>query len=44
FGPSLINTILKYTPEWLTGGLTVAGEKIQPVVNESLLKYINNNP
>ena len=25
FGPSLINTILSYTPEWLTNGLTVAG-------------------
>ena len=23
FGPSLINTILSYTPEWLTNGLTV---------------------
>lgn len=25
FGPSLINTILAHTPEWLTNGLTVAG-------------------
>ncbi|BDQ63379.1 hypothetical protein EfsSVR2332_34570 [Enterococcus faecalis] len=40
FGPSLINTILSYTPEWLTNGLTVAGGLLPAVGIGLLLRYL----
>lgn len=40
FGPSLVDTILKYTPEWLTGGLTVAGGLLPAVGIGLLLRYL----
>ena len=40
FGPSLINTILAHTPEWLTNGLTVAGGLLPAVGIGLLLRYL----
>ncbi|MCD5115331.1 PTS sugar transporter subunit IIC [Enterococcus faecium] len=40
FGPSLINTVLDYTPEWLTDGLTVAGGLLPAVGIGLLLRYL----
>lgn len=40
FGPSLINTILDHTPEWLTNGLTVAGGLLPAVGIGLLLRYL----
>lgn len=40
FGPSLINTILNYTPEWLTTGLSVAGGLLPAVGIGLLLRYL----
>lgn len=40
FGPSLINTILSHTPEWLTNGLTVAGGLLPAVGIGLLLRYL----
>ncbi|WP_270789538.1 PTS mannose/fructose/sorbose/N-acetylgalactosamine transporter subunit IIC [Enterococcus diestrammenae] len=40
FGPSLINTVLAHTPEWLTNGLTVAGGLLPAVGIGLLLRYL----
>lgn len=40
FGPNLVNAILAYTPEWLTGGLTVAGGLLPAVGIGLLLRYL----
>ncbi|CAM2778319.1 PTS mannose/fructose/sorbose/N-acetylgalactosamine transporter subunit IIC [Dellaglioa algida] len=40
FGPKLVNAILAYTPEWLTGGLTVAGGLLPAVGIGLLLRYL----
>lgn len=40
FGPDLVNTILAYTPEWLTGGLSVAGGLLPAVGIGLLLRYL----
>lgn len=40
FGPSLVNTILQHTPEWLTGGLSVAGGLLPAVGIALLLRYL----
>jgi len=40
FGPDLVNTILNYTPEWLIGGLSVAGGLLPAVGIGLLLRYL----
>lgn len=40
FGPELVNTILNYTPEWLIGGLSVAGGLLPAVGIGLLLRYL----
>lgn len=40
FGPGLVKTILDYTPEWLTGGLSVAGGLLPAVGIGLLLRYL----
>lgn len=40
FGPALVNTILDYTPEWLIGGLSVAGGLLPAVGIGLLLRYL----
>lgn len=40
FGPDLVNSILKVTPEWLTGGLSVAGGLLPAVGIGLLLRYL----
>ncbi len=40
FGPELVKTILNYTPEWLIGGLRVAGGLLPAVGVGLLLRYL----
>lgn len=40
FGPELVKTILNYTPEWLIGGLSVAGGLLPAVGVGLLLRYL----
>jgi PTS system mannose-specific IIC component len=40
FGPTLVNSILKVTPEWLTNGLSVAGGLLPAVGIGLLLRYL----
>ena len=40
FGPELVKTILNYTPDWLIGGLSVAGGLLPAVGVGLLLRYL----
>lgn len=40
FGPSLVRSILNVTPQWLTGGLSVAGGLLPAVGIALLLRYL----
>ncbi|MFZ7942556.1 PTS mannose/fructose/sorbose/N-acetylgalactosamine transporter subunit IIC [Neobacillus sp. 19] len=40
FGPSVVDTILNYTPDWLMGGLKVAGGLLPAVGIALLLRYL----
>lgn len=40
FGPELVNTVLNYTPDWLIGGLRVAGGLLPAVGVGLLLRYL----
>lgn len=40
FGPDLVNKLLEITPEWLTGGLSVAGGLLPAVGIGLLLRYL----
>lgn len=40
FGPNLVKSILNVTPEWLTGGLSVAGGLLPAVGIALLLRYL----
>ncbi|MDU4937680.1 MAG: PTS sugar transporter subunit IIC [Clostridium sp.] len=40
FGPNLVGSIIKYIPEWLSGGLSIAGGLLPAVGIGLLLRYL----